>query len=69
MLFRSLIISIGEVPEWLNGLVSKTSMGLTVHRGFESLPLRHFIFQAFGRFAFTEMAEGEGFEPPRPLRA
>ena len=28
------------MPEWLNGAVSKTVVGLTVHRGFESLPLR-----------------------------
>jgi hypothetical protein len=28
------------VPERLNGAVSKTVVGLTVHRGFESLPLR-----------------------------
>src|ERR671933_2865684 len=31
---------LGGVPEWLNGAVSKTVVGLTVHRGFESLPLR-----------------------------
>ena len=30
----------GGVPEWLNGAVSKTVVGLSVHRGFESLPLR-----------------------------
>ena len=30
----------GGVPERLNGAVSKTVVGLTVHRGFESLPLR-----------------------------
>jgi hypothetical protein len=28
------------VPERLNGAVSKTVVGLSVHRGFESLPLR-----------------------------
>ena len=32
----------GGVPEWLNGAVSKTVVGLSVHRGFESLPLRSF---------------------------
>ena len=31
---------LGGVPEWLNGAVSKTVVGLTLHRGFESLPLR-----------------------------
>jgi hypothetical protein len=31
---------LGGVPERLNGAVSKTVVGLTVHRGFESLPLR-----------------------------
>jgi hypothetical protein len=30
----------GGVPERLNGAVSKTVVGLSVHRGFESLPLR-----------------------------
>jgi hypothetical protein len=31
------------VPERLNGAVSKTVVGLTVHRGFESLPLRFLV--------------------------
>jgi hypothetical protein len=31
---------LGGVPERLTGAVSKTVVGLTVHRGFESLPLR-----------------------------
>jgi hypothetical protein len=31
---------LGGVPERLNGAVSKTVVGLSVHRGFESLPLR-----------------------------
>lgn len=31
---------LGGVPEWLNGAVSKTVVGLEVYRGFESLPLR-----------------------------
>ena len=40
----------GEVPERLNGLVSKTSRGLCVPRGFESLPLRqNFSEQKFWR--------------------
>ena len=30
----------GEVPERLNGLVSKTSSGFILTRGFESPPLR-----------------------------
>jgi hypothetical protein len=30
----------GEVAERLNAPVSKTGMGGSVHRGFESLPLR-----------------------------
>ena len=30
----------GEVAERLNAPVSKTGMGLSVHRGFESPPLR-----------------------------
>ena len=30
----------GEVAEWLKAAVSKTVMGLTFHRGFESPPLR-----------------------------
>ena len=33
----------GEVPEWLNGAVSKTVEPLTGFRGFESLPLRQRI--------------------------
>jgi hypothetical protein len=32
--------SLGGVPEWLNGAVSKTVVRLTAYRGFESLPLR-----------------------------
>jgi hypothetical protein len=35
-----ILIPLGGVPERLNGAVSKTVVGLTVHRGFESLPLR-----------------------------
>jgi hypothetical protein len=31
----------GEVPEWLNGAVSKTVVALLGHPGFESQPLRH----------------------------
>jgi hypothetical protein len=33
----------GGVPERLNGAVSKTVVGLSVHRGFESLPLRFLV--------------------------
>jgi hypothetical protein len=40
-----MILRPGGVPERLNGAVSKTVVGLTVHRGFESLPLR---FLGFG---------------------
>jgi methyl-accepting chemotaxis protein len=32
--------SLGGVPEWLNGAVSKTVVGRSVDRGFESHPLR-----------------------------
>ena len=32
--------SLGGVPEWLNGAVSKTVVRVLSHRGFESLPLR-----------------------------
>jgi hypothetical protein len=32
----------GEMPEWLNGTVSKTVIRLS-YRGFESLFLRHII--------------------------
>ena len=35
----------GEVPEWSIGAVSKTVVPFTGYRGFESLPLRHFIFR------------------------
>jgi hypothetical protein len=35
-----MIVVPGGVPERLNGAVSKTVVGLTVDRGFESLPLR-----------------------------
>jgi hypothetical protein len=38
----NLVRNIGEVPEWLNGAVSKTVVALTGHRGFESLPLRSY---------------------------
>ena len=31
---------LGEVPERLNGHDWKSCVGFTVHRGFESLPLR-----------------------------
>jgi hypothetical protein len=33
----------GEMPEWLNGAVSKTVVRLASYRGFESLSLRHII--------------------------
>ena len=32
----------GEVPEWLNGAVSKTVVARKGYRGFESHPLRYF---------------------------
>ncbi len=34
----------GEVPEWLNGAVSKTVVVRMGHRGFESHPLRQLVF-------------------------
>jgi hypothetical protein len=37
------------VPEWLNGAVSKTVKGLSVLRGFESLPLRFAPWRGFRR--------------------
>jgi hypothetical protein len=37
----------GEVPEWLNGTVSKTVVSLTGHRGFESLSLRQNLIDPF----------------------
>ena len=38
----------GEMPEWLNGAVSKTVVGY-VHPGFESLSLRQFSKPGSGR--------------------
>ena len=35
----------GEVPEWLNGTVSKTVVLLTRYRGFESHPLRQRVLR------------------------
>jgi hypothetical protein len=45
----------GGVPERLNGAVSKTVVGLSVHRGFESLPLRY--KSEFISFAGTLLVE------------
>src|ERR1700759_2367791 len=38
----------GEVAERLNAPVSKTGMGLSVHRGFESPPLRSVMSRDIG---------------------
>jgi hypothetical protein len=46
----------GEVPEWLNGLVSKTSVSFG-HRGFKSLPLRHSCGGAFNNEQVGEVSE------------
>src|SRR3954447_16806399 len=51
----------GGVPEWLNGAVSKTVVGLTVHRGFESLPLR----SCGARPQVVGSATGEGADAAR----
>src|SRR3954452_15842426 len=51
---------LGGVPEWLNGAVSKTVVGLSVHRGFESLPLR-----LARRIRFAGTGTGRARAPPR----